>query len=137
MSSLVVIGLPFTIPSPVDRTRGRACRSLRSCVRTVVIPSVRGGLQRKFKHTVQARASAYIISVLSFQTMGNKGCRRSIVYTLPPYRVTRRLERIRSFVHDQGNIRCCLWRRGSPFRPYYLYFVFKRFCEGDLMRFLE
>lgn len=109
MSSLVVMGLPFTIPSPVDRTRGGRCTDLGSCVRTIVIPSVRGGLERKFKHTLHARASAYIISVLSRHTKRNNECRRRMVYTLPDYGVTGSVGSIRRFVQGQGNIRCCLW----------------------------
>ena len=98
VSSLIITRLPFPVPDPISEAEREQYPSLKDYIKAVVIPEMQIKLRQGFGRAVRTETDACAVSILDCRAAPDQRYHQSVLETLPPIPITRKIEDVERFI---------------------------------------
>ena len=98
VSSLIITRLPFPVPDPISEAEREQYPSLKDYIKTVVIPEMQIKLRQGFGRAIRTETDACAVSILDCRAAPDQRYHQSVLETLPPVPITRKIEDVERFI---------------------------------------
>ena len=98
VSSLIIVRLPFPVPDPLSEAEREQYPTLQDYIRAVIIPDMQVKLRQGFGRAIRTETDTCVVSILDHRAAPEKRYHRAVLETLPPLRITRKIEDVEAFI---------------------------------------
>lgn len=98
VSSLIIVRLPFPVPDPLSEAEREQYPTLQDYIRAVIIPDMQVKLRQGFGRAVRTETDTCVVSILDKRAAPGQRYHRAVLETLPPLRMTRKIEDVEDFI---------------------------------------
>lgn len=98
VSSLILVRLPFPVPDPLSEAERGQYPTLQDYIRAVIIPDMQVKLRQGFGRAVRTETDTCVVSILDWRAAPGQRYHRAVLETLPPLRMTRKIEDVEDFI---------------------------------------
>lgn len=98
VSSLILVRLPFPVPDPLSEAEREQYPTLQDYIRAVIIPDMQVKLRQGFGRAIRTETDTCVVSILDHRAAPEKRYHRAVLETLPPLRITRKIEDVEAFI---------------------------------------
>ena len=98
VSSLIIVRLPFPVPDPLSEAEREQYPTLQDYIRAVIIPDMQVKLRQGFGRAIRTETDTCVVSILDHRAAPGKRYHRAVLETLPPLRITRKIEDVEAFI---------------------------------------
>ena len=98
ISSLIIVRLPFPVPDPLSEAEREQYPTLQDYIRAVIIPDMQVKLRQGFGRAIRTETDTCVVSILDHRAAPGKRYHRAVLETLPPLRITRKIEDVEAFI---------------------------------------
>ena len=98
VSSLIITRMPFPLPDPISEAEREQYPSLKDYIKTVVIPEMQIKLRQGFGRAIRTETDACAVSILDCRAAPDQRYHQSVLETLPPIPITRKIEDVERFI---------------------------------------
>ena len=98
VSSLIITRLPFPLPDPISEAEREKYPSLKDYIKAVVIPEMQIKLRQGFGRAIRTETDACVVSILDCRAAPDQRYHQSVLETLPPIPITRKIDDVEKFI---------------------------------------
>lgn len=98
VSSLIIVRLPFPVPDPLSEAEREQYPTLQDYIKTVVIPDMQVKLRQGFGRAIRTETDTCVVSILDCRAAPDQRYHQSVLETLPPVPITRKIEDVERFI---------------------------------------
>lgn len=98
LSSLIIVNLPFPIPSPIVEYKKEQFDTMEEFIDTIVFPEMIIKLKQGIGRLIRCETDTGIIAVLDFRISKNGKYRKRVLKALNHFRVTDSIDDVRDFI---------------------------------------